>query len=43
MNALEGHLRRFEALPALLARNGNIREALEAPADAARIAALNCG
>ena len=41
VNALEGHLRRFEALPALLARNGNIRDALAAPEDAGRIAALN--
>jgi two-component system C4-dicarboxylate transport sensor histidine kinase DctB len=41
VNGLEGHLRRYEALPALLARNANIREALEAPNDAARIAAMN--
>ncbi|WP_219727923.1 sensor histidine kinase [Tabrizicola aquatica] len=41
VNALEGHLRRFEALPALLARNDNIRAALAAPDDAGRIAALN--
>jgi two-component system C4-dicarboxylate transport sensor histidine kinase DctB len=41
VNALEGHLRRFEALPALLARNANIRAALLAPGDPGRIAALN--
>ncbi|MCA0271867.1 MAG: two-component sensor histidine kinase [Proteobacteria bacterium] len=41
VNSLEGHLRRFEALPALLARNQNIRDALETPQDPARIAALN--
>ena len=41
VNGLEGHLQRFEALPALLARNSNVREALDGPADAQRIAALN--
>ncbi len=41
VNGLEGHLRRFEALPALLARNANVSDALEAADDPARIAALN--
>jgi two-component system C4-dicarboxylate transport sensor histidine kinase DctB len=41
VNGLEGHLRRFEALPALLARNENVRDALAAPGDTARIATMN--
>ncbi len=40
VNGLEGHLRRYEALPELLARNENIHEALATP-DTARITALN--
>ena len=41
VNGLEGHLRRYEALPALLARNQNVQDALAAPTDPAGIAALN--
>jgi two-component system C4-dicarboxylate transport sensor histidine kinase DctB len=41
VNGLEGLLDRYEALPALLARNENVRAALIAPGDAARIAAMN--
>jgi two-component system C4-dicarboxylate transport sensor histidine kinase DctB len=41
VNGLEGHLRRYEALPALLARNADIRQALAVPEDTVRIAALN--
>jgi two-component system, NtrC family, C4-dicarboxylate transport sensor histidine kinase DctB len=39
--ALDGHLRRFESLPDLLADNDNIRAALTAPADLAARAKLN--
>ncbi len=41
LNGLEGHLRRFEALPALLARNQSVRDVLAAPDDPARLAAMN--
>ncbi|AZL58247.1 sensor histidine kinase [Tabrizicola piscis] len=41
VNGLDGHLRRFEALPALLARDDRVRDALAAPDDAAGIAAMN--
>jgi two-component system, NtrC family, C4-dicarboxylate transport sensor histidine kinase DctB len=41
VNGLEGHLQRFEALPALLARNANIRDAVERPGNLQQIAALN--
>ncbi len=41
VNGLEGMLRRYEALPALLARNTQIRQALTAPGNSAGIAALN--
>jgi two-component system, NtrC family, C4-dicarboxylate transport sensor histidine kinase DctB len=41
VNALEGHLRRFEALPALLARENEVRTALANPDDPAVIAAMN--
>lgn len=41
VNGLESHLRRFEALPALLAQNADILNALDAPTDKAGIAALN--
>lgn len=40
-NALESHLRRFEALPALLARNDEVGKVLAAPEDPALIAAMN--
>jgi two-component system C4-dicarboxylate transport sensor histidine kinase DctB len=41
VNGLEGLLDRYEALPALLARNENVRRVLGAPSDTARIAAMN--
>lgn len=41
VNGLEGHIQRFEALPALLVRNDNVRQALAAPGDPAVIAAMN--
>ena len=41
VNALDSHLRRFEALPALLARNDQVAALLSAPGDAPRITAMN--
>lgn len=41
VNALESHLTRFEALPALLAQDDAVRALLLAPQDEARIAAMN--
>ncbi len=41
VNGLAGLLDRYEALPALLARNSNAWEALASPDDGARIAAMN--
>ena len=41
VNALESHLSRFEALPALLAQDDAVRALLLAPRDEARIAAMN--
>jgi two-component system C4-dicarboxylate transport sensor histidine kinase DctB len=41
VNALEGHLRRFEALPALLAQDDDVGALLSSPGDADRIRAMN--
>lgn len=41
VNALEGHIRRFEALPELLARDDEVRDFFALPQDAAGIAAMN--
>lgn len=41
VNALEGHIRRFEALPELLARDDEVRNFFALPQDAAGIAAMN--
>ena len=41
VNALEGHIRRFEALPALLARDDEVRAFFAAPQAATGIAAMN--
>jgi len=41
VNALDGHIRRFEALPELLARDEEIRAFFAAPQDAAAIGAMN--
>jgi two-component system C4-dicarboxylate transport sensor histidine kinase DctB len=41
VNGLEGHLRRFEALPALLAQNDSFAAALQAPSDTDQTASLN--
>jgi two-component system C4-dicarboxylate transport sensor histidine kinase DctB len=41
VNALEGHLRRYEALPALLARQVEVREFLIAPPASAGVDAMN--
>lgn len=41
VNALEGHVRRFEALPELLARDDEVRDFFARPQDAAGIAAMN--
>lgn len=41
VNALDGHLRRFEALPALLARDRDIRAFFESPATAETVSAMN--
>jgi two-component system C4-dicarboxylate transport sensor histidine kinase DctB len=41
VNALEGHLRRFEALPALLAQDDDVGALLSSPGDADRITAMN--
>lgn len=41
VNALEGHIRRFEALPALLARDDEVRAFFATPQGAAGLAAMN--
>lgn len=41
VNALDGHLRRFEALPALLARDREIRAFFESPLTPASVAGMN--
>ncbi|MCU0912723.1 MAG: ATP-binding protein [Rhodobacteraceae bacterium] len=41
VNALESHLRRFEALPALLAQDDDVGTLLATPGDAGRVAAMN--
>lgn len=41
VNALEGHLSRFESIPALLARQEELRRFLAAPQDTQAIAAMN--
>jgi two-component system, NtrC family, C4-dicarboxylate transport sensor histidine kinase DctB len=41
VNALEGHLTRFETLPALLARQEEIRSFLTSPSSPARVDAMN--
>ena len=41
VNALESYLRRYEALPALLAQNEDVGLLLANPADAPRVAAMN--
>ncbi|HLQ17983.1 MAG TPA: ATP-binding protein, partial [Tabrizicola sp.] len=41
VNALDSHLRRFEALPALLARDDDVRLLLASPDDAEGVAAMN--
>lgn len=41
VNALEGHLRRYEALPALLARQVEVRDFLTAPPEVAEVEAMN--
>ena len=41
VNALDGHLRRFETLPALLARQAEVRRFLTTPAEPAGVLAMN--
>ena len=41
VNALEGHIRRFEALPALLARDDEVRDFFAVPQTAAGIDSMN--
>lgn len=41
VNALDSHLRRFEALPALLAQDDDVRALLASPQDAQRVQAMN--
>ena len=41
VNALDSHLRRFEALPALLSQDDDVGKVLSDPTDAQRVAAMN--
>ena len=41
VNALDGHLKRFEALPALLAKNDDVRAFFDRPPDADEVGAMN--